>query len=154
MAASPGCAFATHRSAPSSPLVEKVVGMERRQLSWQRGTCRDQCDQKCMQGSWNLGPIRLRIVYKLPVLPDVLFGFLLGQAQDYLLWMFMARLLRLCPRGSANQRGYRQGCEPNFYPSNSTSAARSINGMGSIQKLQEVGKRIILNFNKFSRPLI
>ena len=30
-------AVTTHRIAPSSPLVEKVVGMERRQLSWQRG---------------------------------------------------------------------------------------------------------------------
>jgi hypothetical protein len=77
-----------------------------------------------------LGPIRLRIVYKLPVLPDVLFGFLLGQTQDYLLWMFMARLLRLRPRSSTNQSGYRQACESNFYPSNSTSAARSINSMG------------------------
>jgi hypothetical protein len=33
-----GLAVATHCSAPSSPLVEKVAGMERRQLSWQRGT--------------------------------------------------------------------------------------------------------------------
>ena len=32
-----GLAVATHCSAPSSPLVVKVVGMERRQLSWQRG---------------------------------------------------------------------------------------------------------------------
>ena len=83
-----------------------------------------------MQGSWNLGPIRLRIVYKLPVLPDVLFGFLLGQAQGYLLWMFMARLLRLRPRSPADQRGYRQAGESSLYSSNSTSAARSINSMG------------------------
>ena len=33
-----GLAVATHCSAPSSPLVEKVVEMERRQLSWQRGS--------------------------------------------------------------------------------------------------------------------
>ena len=32
-----GLAVTTHCAAPSSPLVEKVVGMERRQLSWQRG---------------------------------------------------------------------------------------------------------------------
>ena len=31
-----GLAVATHGSAPSSPLVEKVVVMERRQLCWQR----------------------------------------------------------------------------------------------------------------------
>lgn len=31
-------AVARHCSAPSSPLVKKVVGMMRRQLSWQRGT--------------------------------------------------------------------------------------------------------------------
>ena len=107
-----------------------------------------------MQGSWNLGPIRLRFVYQLPVLPDVLFGFLLGQAQDYLLWMLMARLLRLRPRSPTNQRGYREACGSDFYPSNSTSAARSINSMGYVQKLQEVMKPIILNFNKFSRRLV
>ena len=32
-----GLAVTTHCSAPSSPLVEKAVGMERRQLCWQRG---------------------------------------------------------------------------------------------------------------------
>jgi hypothetical protein len=32
-----GLAGTTHRSVPSSPLVVKVVGIERRQLSWQRG---------------------------------------------------------------------------------------------------------------------
>ena len=30
-------AVATHCSSPSSPLAKKVIGMERRQLSWQRG---------------------------------------------------------------------------------------------------------------------
>ena len=32
-----GLAVTPHCSAPSSPLVEKVTAMERRQLSWQRG---------------------------------------------------------------------------------------------------------------------
>jgi SAM-dependent methyltransferase len=32
-----GLAVTTHRIAPSSPVLEQVVGMERRQLSWQRG---------------------------------------------------------------------------------------------------------------------
>lgn len=32
-----GLAITTHWPAPSSPLVEIVVGIERRQLSWQRG---------------------------------------------------------------------------------------------------------------------
>jgi hypothetical protein len=31
-------AEAAHSSDPSSPLVGKVIGMERRQLSWQRGS--------------------------------------------------------------------------------------------------------------------
>ena len=32
-----GLAATIRRIAPSSPLVDNVVGMERRQLSWQRG---------------------------------------------------------------------------------------------------------------------
>ena len=32
-----GLAVTTHRSVPSSPLVVGMVGMKRRQLSWQRG---------------------------------------------------------------------------------------------------------------------
>ena len=32
-----GLAVATHCSAPSSPLVNELDGIERRQLSWQRG---------------------------------------------------------------------------------------------------------------------
>jgi hypothetical protein len=32
-----GLAVRTHRSIPSGPLEVEVAGMERRQLSWQRG---------------------------------------------------------------------------------------------------------------------
>lgn len=46
-----GLAVAAHWSAPSSPLVEKVVEMERRQLSWQRGWAVTSCWRDLRDGS-------------------------------------------------------------------------------------------------------
>jgi len=48
-----GLAVTTHRSVPSSPLVVKVVGMKRRQLSWQKGGAWTDSDRGNMKGNNN-----------------------------------------------------------------------------------------------------